>query len=358
VRLKNVGPAGDGWNERELHEHERELLSSAPMGSDLYAVTVVRRKEARVELRLAIIHPDVSIIPENEGFALQLLLSPDLGQQTSIAREVTFDEAHSAAWMKKNVRAYVTDVKLKAVRGRSGTLEIGVSHPAWIDHLALRREFTSRAFTNALPYAPCAPRGPLVRLLGVDLPRGERLDRALTRLPGVDRAAALEILASARVDASSREALTKAQVTKLGKLLEARQAARGEAGGAEGFLQAPSALWSLWTDDARECPEVVSIPAYAPNAYVVVEEASAKDRKRLRGWLGQTVRRGDKIGALWFDEKNEPALLSYWRSRGQVNWSVGTGLGSLPVGRLAFRPAGRPKVALTKKDLPRLARKR
>jgi ribosomal protein S13 len=321
------------------------------MGSDLYSVTVLARKGSRVKLGLKIIHPDAADIPADRSFVLMLLLSPDLGQHGAIWKEVPWDDAQNGTWMKKHAGAYVTDIKAAPLRGKSSALDIGVSHPAWIEHLAPGVKFTSRAYANAKTYDRCAPVAPVVHLLGVDLPRGKRLDTALTHLPGVDRTTALQALADARLDATARpEDLTKAQVEKLRKLLEALHAAKQPAD-ESGFLCVPRALWMRWIDDAHECPEFLSVPAYGPDAYVVVEEAALREAKKLRSWLGVAVRRGDKTGALFLGSDKKPDLLSYWHDRAGHHWSHGGALGTTPVGRLALRTGGRRKVLLTYKQL-------
>ncbi|HLL25234.1 MAG TPA: hypothetical protein VK427_24030, partial [Kofleriaceae bacterium] len=138
------------------------------MGSDLYDVTVLSTQDASVSLAVEVVYPDAMHLPEDPSFALMMLrecATPD----APLAREVAFEDLHDTTWVAKFTTGFVAGVHVHDVQQTSrtmrGIVDITVTHPAWVAHLARGQRWSSRAFDVAQrydvhpPIAPCERHG-------------------------------------------------------------------------------------------------------------------------------------------------------------------------------------------------------
>jgi hypothetical protein len=156
------------------------------MGSDLYRVRATDKSERSVMLEVKVVHPDANHLPEDPSFALMLLLDDAPGTSV-LAQEVSVDDAMDDVWLQKYVRGFVSSVQVTIESGTAGygddesppddeteaeeeaRLErrraswltgryaISVTDPAWVEHLAVGKEWDSRAFAAGYDYDDCAP---------------------------------------------------------------------------------------------------------------------------------------------------------------------------------------------------------
>jgi hypothetical protein len=156
------------------------------MGSDLYRVRATDKTERSVMLEVKVMHPDANHLPEDPSGALMLLLDDAPGTSV-LAQEVSVDDAMDDVWLQKYVRGFVSSVQVTIESGTAGygddesppddeteaeeeaRLErrraswlkgryaISVTDPAWVEHLAVGKEWDSRAFAAGYDYDDCAP---------------------------------------------------------------------------------------------------------------------------------------------------------------------------------------------------------
>ena len=201
------------------------------MGSDLFQVKVLAKKGTDLTLHIASIHPDSGGPPANESFVIQLL--EEASDEGPFAAAVSFNDTMDGAWQTKFARGFISAVKATATRaGRhpAATLEISVTHPAWIAHLKKGSTWASRAFAVARNFAACKPIAPEV---------GETLV---------------------------------------------------EGGGADDFwILVPRSSWDDM--DLPPSPELLVVPAYAPTSYAV-KDLMTKPKAIPQEWIGRAVRIG------------------------------------------------------------------
>jgi hypothetical protein len=199
------------------------------MGSDLFQVKVLAKKGTNVSLHVVSVHPDSGAPPANESFAIQLL--EEASDEGAFAAAVSFDDTMDSAWQTKFARGFISSVKAtarKAGNRPSATLEISVTHPAWIAHLERGETWDSRAFAIVGKFSACKPIAPEV---------GETL-----------------------VD-----------------------------GGADDdfWILVPRSSWEGM--DLAPSPDLMVVPAYAPTSYAV-KDLMKKPRAIPKDWIGRAVR--------------------------------------------------------------------
>ncbi|MBL9106280.1 MAG: hypothetical protein JNL82_35485 [Myxococcales bacterium] len=128
------------------------------MGSDLFQVRVLAKKGTNAALQVVSVHPDSGAPPANESFVIQLL--EEASSEGAFAAAVSFNDSLDSAWQTKYARGFISSVKAtatKAGRRPSATLEITVTHPAWLAHIEKGSTWDSRAFIVTSRFSACEP---------------------------------------------------------------------------------------------------------------------------------------------------------------------------------------------------------
>ncbi|MEL6342009.1 MAG: hypothetical protein AAFV53_02675 [Myxococcota bacterium] len=152
------------------------------MGSDLYSVDASGKGERTISLHILCIHPDVLYVDDSPGFALMTLHSAvPYNDKAPLTDEISLDDVMDAAWASTYARGFIKRVRVSDVQNPlpdeaeynsdhpywesgawlSWTLEIEVTHPAWIAHLEDGMSFESRAFSPTRSYQPHPPIEPM-----------------------------------------------------------------------------------------------------------------------------------------------------------------------------------------------------
>ncbi len=107
--------------------------------SSLYNVRVLQLEESKIKLSVEVIHPDSNYISESPGFAL-MLLHKNAAYNTLLGGEADLDLLLNESWIQENARGFIRSVGLSPGKPKrngwlTGTLDIEVTHPAWLSHL-------------------------------------------------------------------------------------------------------------------------------------------------------------------------------------------------------------------------------
>ncbi|WP_294820143.1 hypothetical protein [uncultured Flavobacterium sp.] len=132
--------------------------------SALYNIRVLELDGMKIRLSVEVIHPDSNHIYESPGFAL-MLIHYGATYDTPLGREVDFELLHNDSWIESNARGFIRSVTLEKGKPTrrgwlTGTLQIEVTHPAWLSHLQGVAEWDSAAYEPVSFYADCAPVAP------------------------------------------------------------------------------------------------------------------------------------------------------------------------------------------------------
>jgi hypothetical protein len=132
--------------------------------SSLYNVGVLNLEGSKIKLSVEVIHPDSNYISDSPGFAL-MLLHHDATLSTPLGGEADFDLLLNESWIQENARGFIRSVAYEPRRKKrngylTGTLDIEVTHPAWISHLKDTDSWDSAAFDPAAAYDECPPKAP------------------------------------------------------------------------------------------------------------------------------------------------------------------------------------------------------
>ncbi len=178
------------------------------MGSDLFRVTVTAKAGLRVTLRVEAVHPDAGAPPANESFALMVLREASaIGE---LAKAVAIEDTRDAEWQDSYANGFVAEVVARdpiAGPKPKATLEVTVTHAAWVAHLEKGATWSSHAWAIVAECELCPPIAPAVGPPVLDDDLGA------------------------------------------------------------GFLYLPRQVWGTLPD----APDLLEVAAYAPSAYAVVE---------------------------------------------------------------------------------------
>lgn len=152
--------------------------------SELYSITVLERPNPmKAVFGVQVVHPDSMVVYNTPGFALMLLQECN-SANNKLAEEVDFDTVLDAKWLKQYARGFVKSVKVLSLENKPpkaaeldyehaywtdagkwlrGTIEVRVTHPAWISHVKEGMSWGSAAFDPHSSYDYCdaiAPSAP------------------------------------------------------------------------------------------------------------------------------------------------------------------------------------------------------
>lgn len=140
------------------------------MGSDLFDVKVISSGGCYLKLGLRALSTD-AVLTSDTSFALMVLVDSIVEDEpgAALAEAVGQDDVLNAEWQQKYARGIVSAVVATSKSTKdpeSGSLELEVTHPAWIAHLKRGRSWQTRAFPlisqydKAKPIAPPAAAAP------------------------------------------------------------------------------------------------------------------------------------------------------------------------------------------------------